>query len=124
MSSNLCEEIPAQTSDADCVPDPSVSIEEMHAYGYTYSGMLPLSKKRALELFKRDMPVYMLYDDNSEAMALKVKDIARFTGYFGISCEDWDAVKDKLLPTGSKRVHKKRETVQSDESAPQTQGET
>lgn len=30
--------------------------------------MLPLSKERALELFERDVPIYMLYDGNTEAM--------------------------------------------------------
>jgi len=64
---------PMQAPDNGYVPDPSMSIEAMNAYGYTDADMLPLSKERALELFESDVPIYMLYDDNSEAMALKLR---------------------------------------------------
>jgi len=58
--------------------------------------MLPLTKERALELFERDVPVYMLYDDNTEAMAFEEADITLHTGIFGVSREDFEKIKDDI----------------------------
>lgn len=66
-------------------PDPSVSIAAMHAFGYIDADMLPLSKERALELMEHDATVYMLFAENSEAMAFEPEDIAMHTGLFGIT---------------------------------------
>ncbi len=103
------EEEPANAPDNGYMPDPSMSIDAMNAYGYTDADMLPLSKERALELFERDVPVYMLYDDNSEGMAFETEDIVLFSGCFGISREDWDAVKDQIPPMDADLIRKKRE---------------
>ena len=103
------EEEPVQASDNGYMPDPSMSIEAMNAYGYTDSDMLPLSKERALELFERDVPIYMLYDGNTEAMAFEAEDIVLFSGCFGITREDWDAIKDQIPPMDMEIVRQKRE---------------
>ncbi len=82
------------------MPDSSMSIEAMNEYGYTDTAMLPLSKERAVELFDRDVSVYILYPDNTEAMAFDVNEIKGFNGIFGVEAADWYAVKDRfsLLP--------------------------
>lgn len=103
------EEEPAKAPDNGYMPDPSMSIEAMNAYGYTDSDMLPLSKERALELFERDVPIYMLYDGNTEAMAFEAEDIVLFSGCFGITREDWDAIKDQIPPMDMEMVRQKRE---------------
>jgi len=103
------EEEPTTAPDNGYMPDPSMSIEAMNAYGYTDSNMLPLSKERALELFERDVPVYMLYDDNSEAMAFEAEDIQLYSGYFGVSREDWDMVRGEIPPMDAEVVRRKRE---------------
>ena len=103
------EEEPVQAPDNGYMPDPSMSIEAMNAYGYTDSDMLPLSKERALELFERDVPIYMLYDGNTEAMAFEAEDIVLFSGCFGITREDWDAIKDQIPPMDMEMVRQKRE---------------
>lgn len=104
------EEVPpVQAPDNGDMPDPSMSIEAMNAYGYTDSDMLPLSKERALELFERDVPIYMLYDGNTEAMAFEAEDIVLFSGCFGITREDWDAIKDQIPPMDVEMVRQKRE---------------
>ncbi len=103
------EEEPVQAPDNGYMPDPSMSIEAMNAYGYTDSDMLPLSKERALELFERDVPIYMLYDGNTEAMAFETEDIVLFSGCFGITREDWDAIKDQIPPMDMETVRQKRE---------------
>lgn len=103
------EETPVQASDNGYMPDPSMSIEAMNAYGYTDSDMLPLSKERALELFERDVPIYMLYEGNTEAMAFDTEDIVLFSGCFGITREDWDAIKNEVPPMDVEIIRKKRE---------------
>ena len=103
------EEPPVQAPDNGYVPDPSMSIEAMNAYGYTDSDMLPLSKERALELFERDIPIYMLYEGNTEAMAFEAEDIVLFSGCFGITREDWDAIKNEVPPMDMELIRRKRE---------------
>lgn len=109
IAKKVQEEEPLQAPDNGYMPDPSMSIEAMNAYGYTDSDMLPLSKERALELFERDVPIYMLYEGNTEAMAFEPEDIALFSGCFGITREDWDAVKDEVPPMDLELIKQKRE---------------
>ena len=103
------EEEPVQAPDNGNMPDPSMSIEAMNAYGYMDADMLPLSKERALELFERDVPIYMLYEGNTEAMAFEAEDIVLFSGCFGITREDWDAIKDEVPPMDLEIIKQKRE---------------
>ncbi len=103
------EATPMQAPNNGYMPDPSMSIEAMNAYGYTDSDMLPLSKERALELFERDVPIYMLYEGNTEAMAFEAEDIVLFSGCFGITREDWDAIKDEVPPMDLELIRQKRE---------------
>lgn len=109
IARSVQEEEPVQAPDNSYMPDPSMSIEAMNAYGYTDSDMLPLSKERALELFERDVPIYMLYDGNTEAMAFEAEDIVLFSGCFGIIREDWDAIKDQIPPMDMDTIRQKRE---------------
>lgn len=109
IESPVQEAPPMQAPDNGYVPDPSMSIEAMNAYGYTDADMLPLSKERALELFERDVPIYMLYDDNSEAMAFEAEDIQLFSGCFGVSREDWEAIKNEIPPMDVDLIRQKRE---------------
>ena len=88
------EPAPVSAPDNGCVPDPAISVESMNAYGYTDTGMLPLTKERALELMERDVTVYMLHSDNTEAMAFDAEEIQDFEGIFGIAVEDWEAIQD------------------------------
>ena len=103
------EETPVQAPDNGYMPDPSMSIEAMNAYGYMDSDMLSLSKERALELFERDVPIYMLYEGNTEAMAFDTEDIVLFSGCFGITREDWDAIKNEVPPMDADIIRQKRE---------------
>ncbi|MEG0020522.1 MAG: DNA primase, partial [Oscillospiraceae bacterium] len=57
------------------MPDPTVSIDDRNTYGYTSDELLPLSKERAAELWELDLTVYLLYEDNTEAMAFDREDI-------------------------------------------------
>ena len=89
---------PVTVPDNGCVPDPAISVESMNAYGYTDSNMLPLTKERALELMERDVSVYMLHTDNTEAMAFDAEEVRSFDGVFGVEVSEWETVKDRLTP--------------------------
>ena len=89
---------PVSAPDNGSVPDPAISVESMNAYGYTDSNMLPLTKERALELMERDVTVYMLHTDNTEAMAFDADEIRSFDGIFGVEASEWETVKDRFVP--------------------------
>ena len=89
---------PVSAPDTGSVPDPAISVESMNAYGYTDSNMLPLTKERALELMERDVTVYMLHTDNTEAMAFDADEIRSFDGIFGVEASEWGTVKDRFVP--------------------------
>ena len=90
-------EPPVQENPEPDIPhDPAISVEARNAYGYTDDAMLPLTKERAMELFERDVPVYLLYGDNTEAMAFEQTEILNHDGIFGIDRADWEAVKEQF----------------------------
>jgi hypothetical protein len=73
-------------------PDPTVTPAERDAYGYTESDMHPLGRDKALELFDAGQTVYLLFPDNTEAMAFDRDEIITFTGdggLCGVSHADW-----------------------------------
>lgn len=104
------EEAPQEHApDNGYMPDPAISIEAMNAYGYTDGDMLPLSKERAIELFERDITVYMIYDGNGAGMAFEPEDIQMHTGIFGVTREEWESVKDSVPVADTDDIQKKRE---------------
>ncbi len=76
-------------AEIDTLPDSMIGLSEMHEYGYFANDMYPLTKESALELFDRDLPVYLLYGDGSETAAEGREQIAGHDGIFGIEKEDW-----------------------------------
>ena len=93
---NVVDELPPlpELEQGYPMPDTGIGFLEMYQYGYTDgNAMLPLTKERAMELFMQDVPVFLLYGDNTEAMALDAEDISSHTGVFGVEREEWDAVR-------------------------------
>ncbi len=76
------------------MPDWAVSIDDRNSYGYTSDELLPLSKERAIELWEQDLTVYLLYEDNTEAMAFDRADIDNHGGLLGIEKTDWLALQE------------------------------
>ena len=105
------EEAPPESApDNGYMPDPAMSIEAMNAYGYTDGDMLPLSKERVIELFERDITVYMLYDGNGAGMAFEPEDIQMHTGIFGITREEWESVGKSIPVMDTGDTQKRLET--------------
>lgn len=78
------------TAIEEIIVDSTVSKTDMYAYGYSYEGMIPVSKEKALELDEKGYQVYRLYDDDSEGAADSRSDIEDFDGMFGIEDSTWD----------------------------------
>lgn len=74
-------------------PDDEISISDMRDYGYTWDGMYPLSRKKALELFDNDLPIYKLYNDGTEVDVCEMNEILEYSGMFGIEKHDWEKAK-------------------------------
>lgn len=81
------------------MPDPNISIADRNSYGYLDDEMLPLSKERATELFKKNLLVFLLYEDDSEAIAFDLKDIDNHKGIFGIERISWIDQENHLETT-------------------------
>ena len=75
-------------------PDPYCRRNDMIDFGYTDQNMYPISTDFAMGLMERDVPVYMLYADNTEAMAFDSEELAMHQGFIGVAKEDWAEVKD------------------------------
>ena len=54
-------------------------------------------------------PFYMLYDDNSEAMAFEPEDIQMFSGMFAVDRADWERVRGEIPPMDETLVRQKME---------------
>lgn len=71
------------------MPDPTISMKDMEEYGYNYEGMLPLNEARALELISEGLPIYLLYNDNTESMVDIDAEIITHQGICGIERSSW-----------------------------------
>jgi hypothetical protein len=71
-------------------PDPLTSDADRDAYGYTYEEMLPMSPARAAELFDANLPIFLLYTDDSEAAAFNKDEILNHDGLCGVERRDWE----------------------------------
>jgi hypothetical protein len=80
------------------LPDSSVTIDDMNAFGYTAIELLPLSKARAIELFNNGNPVYLLYPDNTESMVYDADEIKVHDGLCGIEVNDWERIQAAEIP--------------------------
>jgi hypothetical protein len=70
-------------------PDVSITMPERDRYGYARSELLPLNRERAVELFLRDMTVYLLHKNNTESIARYISDIQDHDGIFGVTHSAW-----------------------------------
>lgn len=89
VSSQL-PEAQEQALDEYPTPDEQVSTPDMQEYGYSYDGMLPVTRERALELDAAGLTVYLLHEDNTESMVFDPQEIMEHGGLFGVDREEWE----------------------------------
>lgn len=84
----------------DALPDSMVGISEMYEFGYTSNLMLPLTKDRALELFRDGCEVFHLYSDDTEAVVDDEADFDTVDEFYGIEKETWDRYRKQEREKG------------------------
>jgi hypothetical protein len=91
------------------VTDPTVTIRDMHAYGYHYTNMIPVGKKKAIDLSEAGYHIYLLFPDDGEESAGERSDIENHDGLFGCEMDGLDkrlshekaGIHDELMLPGS-----------------------
>ena len=111
VSSQL-PEAQEQTLDEYPTPDEQVSTPDMQEYGYSYDGMLPVTRERALELDAAGLTVYVLHEDNTESMVFDPQEIMDHGGLFGVDREEWEK-----SPQFHEKVMERQEHQQEREQA-------
>ena len=101
-----------QALDEYPMPDEQVSTPDMQEYGYTYDGMLPVTRERALELDATGLTVYVLHEDNTESMVFDPQEIMDHGGLFGVDREEWEK-----SPQFHEKVMERQEHQQEREQA-------
>lgn len=101
-----------QALDEYPMPDEQVSTPDMQEYGYSYDGMLPVTRERALELDAAGLTVYVLHEDNTESMVFDPKEIMDHGGLFGVDHEEWEK-----SPQFHEKVMERQEHQQEREQA-------
>ena len=72
-------------------PDYTVTIEDMHDYGYTKDGMLPLRKRAAQRLWSMGLEINKLSSDNTESVVQKFSELTPTERtLFGIRKQVWE----------------------------------
>ena len=89
-ASSQLPEAQEQALDEYPMPDEQISTPDMQEYGYSYDGMLPVTRERALELDAAGLTVYVLYEDNTESMVFDPQEIMDHGGLFGVDREEWE----------------------------------
>lgn len=89
-ASSQLPEAQEQALDEYPTPDEQVSTPDMQKYGYSYDGMLPVTRERALELDAAGLTVYVLHEDNTESMVFDPQEIMDHGGLFGVDREEWE----------------------------------
>ncbi len=101
-----------QALDEYPMPDEQVSAPDMQEYGYSYDGMIPVTRERALELDAAGLTVYVLHEDNTESMVFDPQEIMDHGGLFGVDREEWEK-----SPQFHEKVMERQEHQQEREQA-------
>ena len=101
-----------QALDEYPMPDEQVSTPDMQEYGYSYDGMFPVTRERALELDAAGLTVYVLHEDNTESMVFDSQEIMDHGGLFGVDREEWEK-----SPQFHEKVMERQEHQQEREQA-------
>ena len=105
------EEDKVAAMQVDLLPDYAVTNEDMHAYGYTWDGMLPITGAAAKTISKLGVTVYELTPTDNEYEVKATELFDEKDKLFGVEKPDWNAFiqSDK----GRDYIAARREVVKS-----------
>ena len=84
------EEDKVAAMQVDVLPDYTVTQEDMHAYGYTWDGMLPVSGTAAKTLAFCGLTLYELRSNDTEGMVDDVAVFEETDKLFGVEKPEWN----------------------------------
>ena len=84
------EEDKVAAMQVDVLPDYTVTQEDMHAYGYTWDGMLPVSGTAAKTLAFCGLTLYELRSNDTEGMVDDVAVFEETDRLFGVEKPEWN----------------------------------
>lgn len=89
----VIEQIRVAVAPVEVMPDPSVSVDDMIAYGYSYMGMVPLKAEEAEGQYNAgSLLAYALHPDGTESVIGNEKQFQRHKangGLFAVDKQDW-----------------------------------
>lgn len=90
--STMLPDAPEQALDEYPMPDPMLTLDDLEKCGYRDGDMLPLSKERAMELYKQDLTVYAVVDGGSAEMLFDREEFdTQAAGImYAVSHEEWE----------------------------------
>ena len=77
------------------LPDPMITITEMHEYGYQKPDMLPLTKASALEWHRLGEKIYPLFPDGTAGDFSSREQIQMHEGIFGMRTVAWKRIQQE-----------------------------
>ena len=92
------EEDKVAAMQVDVLPDYTVTQEDMHAYGYTWDGMLPVGRRTAYRLWAMGLGVHKLAPDDTDMPVEQYGDLNPHERvYYGIEKPVWNNyLKDEM----------------------------
>ena len=99
------------------LPDPTISVSDMHSYGYSWEGMLPLQQEAAERLFHADLEIFRIYEDGTEGAITdlsEVREHAEKGGLFGVEKAAWEAFKERSTEQAQEEAKNAPEAAEPD----------
>ena len=99
------------------LPDPTISVSDMHSYGYSWEGMLPLQHEAAERLFHADLEIFRIYEDGTEGAITdlsEVREHAEKGGLFGVEKAAWEAFKERSTEQAQEEAKTAPEAAEPD----------
>lgn len=88
---NVQEIMEDAQSEIDALPDSSIGLHQMHAFGYRNDSVLPLRMERAVALHHAGLHIYNLHEDGSSTLMNTELDILEAGGMFGVDARAWES---------------------------------
>lgn len=103
LSDNALSE---QSGEAEQLPaEKENTTNALNAYGYVSDAMIFCDKEKALKQYEQGKEVYLLYPDNTEALAESRDNIENFDGLFGIENDEVKVSEKELSISLGEEIH-------------------
>jgi hypothetical protein len=106
-AAHMLSEAPEQTLDEYPMPDSELTVADLKAHGYLGGDLLPLSKNRALDLYKHSLPIYTIAHGSAN-MVSTLNAIKAHNGLFAVSRVEWEDTREFLSSVEDRMNHQEQ----------------